>query len=286
MSRFYKMFAVCCLAFLGACSSTTLVYNRMDFLLPWYLDDYAELDNEQEKYLDELLSPFLVWHRSDELPRYVEILDLITASLDHPLTTEGVAAISGEFEAAWFRLEAVGLERLLDLGARLSDEQVESFLAELQKQQQKYEKKYLPRSDKQFHEDSYDSLLDSMQDYLGRLNSSQREQLLAISQGLLRSDRYWLSERAAWLARLDVLMQREEGWQQRVRDAVAQRDEHVAPEYLRIYEHNIQLIHGGIAQLLNSRSDAQDRRLRKKLSNLREDLQTLIAQGKRAAAAA
>ncbi len=60
MSRFYKVFAVCCLAFLGACSSTTLVYNRMDFLLPWYLDDYAELDNEQEKYLDELLSPFLV----------------------------------------------------------------------------------------------------------------------------------------------------------------------------------------------------------------------------------
>ena len=31
------------LSLLGACSSTTFLYNRLDFLLPWYLGDYADL---------------------------------------------------------------------------------------------------------------------------------------------------------------------------------------------------------------------------------------------------
>ena len=280
MSLFNKICLICALLFLGACSSTTFVYNRLDFILPWYLDDYAELNRGQEKYLDELLSPFLAWHRSDELPRYVKVLEDIEASLDQPVTAEVVAAISAEFENAWFRLEGEALDWLLDLGARLSDEQIQGFLAELQEQQQEYEEKYLTRSDEEFHEESYDNLLDSMQDYLGRLNGAQRDLLRDTGNGLLRSDRTWLRERAAWLEKLAILLEREPGWQQRVREAIAARDENVSPEYLRIYEHNLRLIHSAVAELLNSRTEKQDRRVRRKLSELREDLESLIAQGK------
>ena len=285
MSLFSKICLICALLFLGACSSTTFVYNRLDFILPWYLDDYAELNRAQEKYLDELLSPFLAWHRSDELPRYVKVLEDIEASLDQPVTAEVVAAISAEFENAWFRLEGEALDWLLDLGARLSDDQIQGFLAELQEQQQEYEEKYLTRSDEEFHEESYDNLLDSMQDYLGRLNGAQRDLLRDTGNGLLRSDRTWLRERAAWLEKLAMLLEREPGWQQRVRAAIAARDENVSPEYLRIYEHNLRLIHSAVAELLNSRTEKQDRRLRRKLSELREDLESLIAQGKAASVA-
>jgi len=267
---------------LGACSSTTFVYNRLDFLLPWYLDDYAELNREQDQYLDELLAPFLTWHRAEELPRYIEIIDQIESSLDQPLAAEDVAVISAEFETAWFRLEGEALDWLLDLGAKLSDQQVASFMAELWDQQRKYEEKYLERSEEEFHKDSYESFLDSMQDYLGRLDKEQSALLRDASDGLLRSDRTWLQERAAWLEKLGMLMQREPDWQQRTREAIAARNENVSPEYLSIFSHNLALIHGAVAATLNSRSDKQDRRLRKALSDLREDLETLIAQGKKA----
>jgi hypothetical protein len=270
---------VCSLLLLSACSSTTFIYNRLDFILPWYLDDYAELNREQDKYLDELLSPFLAWHRSEELPRYLLILEQIDSSLDRQLEPDDVADIAAELEAAWYRLEGEALDWLLDLGAELSDEQVQDFLAELQEQQSDYEKKYLKRSDEDFREDSYDSLLDNMQDYLGRLDSKQRAVLREASEGLMRSDRTWLTERAAWLERLGVMMQREPGWQQRIRDASAAKDETVAAEYRRIYEHNTRVIYRAVADTLNSRSNKQDRRLRGKLDDLREDLQTLIDQG-------
>ena len=39
------MLAAVLLCLLGACSSTTFVYNRLDSILPWYLDDYVDLNN-------------------------------------------------------------------------------------------------------------------------------------------------------------------------------------------------------------------------------------------------
>lgn len=272
------------LLLLAGCSSTTFIYNRLDFILPWYLDDYVDLDREQAAFLDEQLAPFLTWHRAEELPAYISILDDIDSTLDREMTGDDVAAISLEFEEAWFRLESRALDWLLALGAELSEEQVAEFLAELWQQQEKYENKYLDRSDEEYRQDSYDSLVDSTQDYLGRLDREQKQVLENASADLRRSDAIWLREREAWLQRLEVFMQRQPGWQAAIRDAVVSRSEVVSAEYLELYDHNLGVIYAALAQVLNSRTETQDRRLRSKLSDLRKDLETLTSQGKAKAA--
>ena len=278
------MLAAVLLCLLGACSSTTFVYNRLDSILPWYLDDYVDLNNTQDRQLDEMLAPFLTWHRQQELPRYVALLEQVEVDLDGPVSAAEVAGIYTGIEDAWLRLQDKSLDWLLALGASLSDEQVEEFLEELNERQEEYEEEYLERSELEYREDSYESLVDSMQDYLGRLNDAQRERLRAASLELRRSDSIWLQERAAWLQRLDVLMQRQPGWQQRVREAIALRDETVSEQYNATYEHNLEVIFSAIAAVLDSRSERQDRRLRAELRDLREDLQTLIDQGRARAA--
>ena len=264
---------------LVGCSSTTFVYNRMDFLLPWYVDDYTDLNGDQKDYLDERLEPFLAWHRSQELPRYVTVLEHMEASLDQPATAEGVEELALEFEQAWLRLEDESLAWLLDLGEQLDDEQVQEFMDTLWKQQREYEKKYLERTDEEFVEDSYDNMLDSARDYLGRLDKEQKALLKTASENLERSDSAWLAERAAWLEELGVLMQREPGWQQRVREAVAVRPDNLSEDYERIYAHNAGVLYAMMADLVNSRSERQDRHLRETIADLRADLETLIAQG-------
>ena len=286
MLRLRNVILAICLLSLGACSGTTFFYNRLDFILPWYLDDYVDLDRQQEEYLDDLLLPFLNWHRNEELPRYVAVLEDIESRLDQPLTIADLEAVSLEFERAWFRLQAEFLDWMLDMGGQISQSQVESFLAQLWKQQEEYQEEYLDRPDKEYRDDSYDSLLDSMQDYLGRLGKEQRALLQQASLELKRSDSIWLTERAAWLERLGVQLQREPGWEQRIRELVAERDENLGVEYRQTYEHNMRVIHGAVAEVINQRTERQDRRLRAELSDLREDLQTLIAQGQAAATGA
>ena len=96
---------------LGGCSSTTFLYNRLDFLIPWYMGDYVNLNRQQKKALDELLEPFLAWHREEELQRYVELLNQIEADLDDDITAEQVAAHAEQFVAAWERNpQALGRE--------------------------------------------------------------------------------------------------------------------------------------------------------------------------------
>jgi hypothetical protein len=275
-----RVWVVIALFLVSACSSTTYVYNRLDFLLPWYMDDYVDLTAEQEAYLDELLVPFLAWHRAQELPVYLTALNNIEDSLDSPLTAEIVETLFTNFESAWLRLQSEGLTQLLDLGARLSDEQIAAFLEALWEQQREFEEEYLERDKEEFFEDNDDNTLDTFQDYLGKLSDDQRQWVHESSRGLLRSDQVWLQERALWLTQLATLLDREPGWQQRVRAAISVRDDTVSPDYQRVYEHNMDAIYELIAQVLNARSERQSRYLNDKLNDIRQDLETLIAQGK------
>ena len=280
MALFSRVLLILALLVLGACSSTTFLYNRLDFILPWYLDDYVELDRDQRQAFDRLLDPFLDWHRQEELPAYVAVLDQVEGTLGQPVTQEEIDAISGAFEEAWLRLEDRSLDWLLALGASLTDAQVEEFLRNLEERQQEYEEKYLSRSDEEYREEMYDNLLDRAQDYLGRLDREQKAALRAASDAMIRADGPWLEERARWHARLAELLQREPGWEQRVRDAVARREETLSQDYREAYAHNLMLIQETVAGLLNSRSERQERRLRGEIADLREDLQELIEQGR------
>lgn len=272
-----KLALVLSLLLLAACSGTTFIYNRLDFLIPWYVDDYVDLNRIQKTSLDELLQPYLKWHRQEELPRYLATLIEIEQNLESEIQASNVAHLFLQFEDAWTRLETATLEWMMTLGDQLSDEQIDEFLASLQKQQHEYEEEFLPRTEEDYFDENYDNLVDSFQNYLGRLDKSQRAILKLATADFQRFDAAWLSERAAWLQRLAGLLQREAGWQQRLLDAIAEREAQTSPDYLVRYEHNVGLVRQSIVEVLNSRTEKQDKRLRKKLTHLREDLETLIS---------
>ena len=275
-----RLAIVSLLLLLSACSSTTFFYNRLDFLIPWYMGRYVDLDREQSVFLDERLLPFLAWHRNEELPRYLELLDQSEEMLAGPVVADDIARLSLAAEEAWLRVEQRGLEWMIELGAQLSDEQMAEFIDELRKRQLKYEKKYLTRSDEEYREDALDNLRDSLQDYLGRLEPSQRDALEVYVARLIRSDSVWLEERAGWIDRLEAMLQREPGWQQRLREAIRTREETVSEAYTATYNHNLAVINEAVAETLNTRTDKQDRRLRREIEDLRDDLKVLIEQGR------
>ena len=272
------LLAVLLLGLVG-CSSTTFVYNRLDFIIPWYVGKYVDLSRDQKKFLDSQLAPFLSWHRNEELPGYLSIVDEIEQSLGSEVTAGQISTLAGRFEEAWLRIELRGLEWMLALGQELSREQMNEFVASLREKQQEYKEEYLPRSDEEYREEAYDNLEDSAQDFLGRLDWGQRTTLEEAAAQLQRSDGIWLRERALWLDRLEQILQREARWQEAVREALRNREQTTSAEYQAVYEFNSGVIYQALAKLANTRSERQDRRLRKRLDDLREDIESLIARG-------
>lgn len=269
------------LLWLSACSTTGFFYNRLDSLIPWYLQRYVQLGPAQRALVDAEVQALLDWHRSEELPRYVALLDSVLAQLDAPVSAEVIAALTERTEAAWLRLRDRALPSLLKLGETLDAEQVAALLSELEERQRELEEEYLPRSDAEYREEARDSMVRGLRRYLGRLDAAQKQTIEDASAGLLRADQGWLDERRRAVATLRAeLSAREPGWQQSVVATLDAWWQDVPEDYRAVYDHNAALVRAAVAAVIDARDARQDARLRRKLRSLRDELADLLPAGR------
>jgi hypothetical protein len=265
------------LLWLSACSTTGFFYNRLDSLIPWYLQRYVQLNAAQRALVDAEVRALLAWHRSEELPRYVALLDSVLVQLDAPVTAEVIAALTERTEAAWLRLRDRALPSLLKLGETLDAEQVAALLTELEERQRELEEEYLPRSDAEYREEARDSMARGLRRYLGRLDAAQKQTIEEASAGLLRADQGWLDERRRAVATLRTeLSARAPGWQQSVVATLDAWWQDVPEDYRAVYDHNAALVRTAVAAVIDARDARQDARLRRKLRSLRDELADLL----------
>lgn len=278
MSRPCRSATFCLLlALLAGCSSTQFFYNRLDFLIPWYLSGYVDLDGSRRELLEDRVDAFLGWHRRSELPRYAALLARAEAMLDSPVTAPVVEDLAIAAEVEWVRLRDRAVDELINVGEALDDDQVASFMATLRERQVEYEEKYLDRDDETYREEACESLIDNLEDYLGRIGRDRQRGICRRLADLRRSDAVWLAERQRWLDWLEDTLQRPPGWQTTLRERVGNWESTVSSTYLDIYQHNTALIYRAVAAAVDQRSERQDRHLRRKLAGLRRDLTELSA---------
>ena len=269
------------LLLLAGCGNTFL-YNRLDWLIGWYVDDYVELSRAQEKVFQQRLRPVLDWHRREELALYAAFLQQIEADSAAPLDADTVRDWSRQLLLALERIEARLWPLIHEIGADLDQAQMAELLENIRARQRELEEEYLTRTDEEYAEDNFDRLSENLRDFLGPLSSAQEDQIAGAAQAMRRLDQAWLEERRLWLKTLQRLSAREPGWQAALRAAWAQRKERRTPRYHAHRRHNMDIIHALVAAVLNARSERQDRHLQRELDSLQDDLQTLIGQARTA----
>ena len=269
------------LLLLAGCGNTFL-YNRLDWLIGWYVDDYVELSRAQEKVFQQRLRPVLDWHRREELALYAAFLQQIEADSAAPLDADTVRDWSRQLLLALERIEARLWPLIHEIGADLDQAQMAELLENIRARQRELEEEYLTRTDEEYAEDNFDRLSENLRDFLGPLSAAQEDQIARAALAMRRLDQAWLEERRLWLKTLQRLSAREPGWQAALRAAWAQRKERRTPRYHAHRRHNMDIIHALVATVLNARSERQDRHLQRELDSLQDDLQTLIGQARTA----
>jgi hypothetical protein len=262
---------------LAGCSNA-FVYNQLDWLIPWYMGDYVNLTREQKSSFKQDLQPLLQWHREEELQSYLQILEGIEADLGQPVTAAVIKAWADQLVVAYRRLEQRSLTLAFSLGEQMSDQQLAHFMRELYEGQAELEEEYLSRTDEEFRQQTFENFEDGLKGFLGKLEPAQKQLLHEAAARMQRFDQAWLQQRHQWLAQTEELLHREPGWQQRARDILERREEHQSEQYAAANLHNEEVIYQVLAAVINSRSDKQDRRMRKELDGFKRDLNKLIAQ--------
>ena len=265
---------------LASCSTTTFIYDRINFILPWYLGSFVDLDAEQREYLDELIVPFLDWHQTNEMPFYQKILDVSESLLlsKRKIKADDIATVSVIIEDAWFRLEKGSMKWMLPLGRELSSKQIDGLLEVMRSQAEEYKNERLDLTDEQYRQDAFDRIRNNLVKFMGELSREQTELVSKASSQLKRTDRVGFEKRIALLDELEEILVRDVGWEQELLHVMTSRGNALSGE--DIYSHNLNVSHKLFAAVLNTRSKEQDKRLRQQIEKYRTDIENTIKQQK------
>ena len=265
---------------LAGCSSTSFLYNRLDTFIAWELDDYVDLTPTQADEMDRVIDDFMWWHRTQELPRYVALLDRVDRDLTQPVNADVLMDVEHSVESALNRLRDRMLTDMLAFGATLSPEQRLQFVETLQAQHTELSEERLARSEQRYREDLEDQLVDSLSDYLGRLTPVQREQVTQVVPAFHRLDGMWMEDRRVWLDRLHAIIDANEpNWPDLTREHALNFQATRSQGYREGFANNMQRLRELLVVVLNDRTDRQDAKLRKKLARYRDSFAELAADG-------
>jgi len=236
----------------------------------------VDLSREQRESLRDQLVPLLRWHREEELARYQLLLDDAERALQQPVTAAQVENWIAELMQAISRIEETMLDLALDFGAGISDAQMQEFIQSVHREQDEYEDEFLSRTQEEYVRENAENLEGTLERLTGRLSREQKQRLWQAAESMQRFDSIWLDERRQWLAQLEGLLQREEGWQSAVREAYLARELNRPAEYTQIVDHNIAVIAAALADVLNSRTDKQKIRTTHEFEDMRDSISKLM----------
>ena len=277
MNRVVRLIVVLIITALAttACSRTSFFYHRIPTFINWAVDDYLTFDKQQQAEFDNALDNLLDWHQTQELPKYVDLLDRLISQMESstPLTVEEITLWQAEADDYSEALQRQAILSLAGIIPSLTTAQHQEIREALDKKQGELERKYADRSDERYRKDAIENLDDNLSDYLGRLSGAQKATISAAADSMIRYDAVWLERRKDWFDGFYALITSPgPDPAAALLTYISGSERPPAAEY----EHNTQVIMQAMVDVLNARTDKQNRKLISKLTNLRDDLATLI----------
>jgi len=278
MVRIKKVSLWLLLAVLLSGCSFRFVYNHLDWWTNWYLDDYVELNEQQQKLFDGEFEKLHLWHRRSQLPKYSEQLkDLkleINSRIDEPKIIQHLAALVQHWQN--FLIEAE--PKIQPLAYSLSLEQRQQLIHVLAENNQERLDDYEQLSDDAWYQNKAKEQQEQLKEWFGKLTKDQKAQVAIMSQDFKRSFEPWIEYRQQWTSQFADLLNGElpehqfkfDFYRLFVNGRSLRSD-----EFNVLTAHNNQVFARIFVYIVTSANDKQRKRINKKLNKVIGDLDYL-----------
>ncbi|MEI6717409.1 MAG: DUF6279 family lipoprotein [Betaproteobacteria bacterium] len=172
------------LVLLSGCSALKLVYNQADEAVYWWLDSYVDLTDKQKPLAKDALRQLHLWHRQNQLPEYVALLQKVRAWAPHDIQPEQVCAVTQEIQNSFISALQQIEPDATKLISQLSEPQLQRIRKKYDKLNQEWRGDYLDVSEEKRLRNRNKQLLNRLEDFYGSLDAPQRE---AVQQWLKKS---------------------------------------------------------------------------------------------------
>jgi len=196
-------------AVIAACSFKTL-YNRLDYLIPEYVEGMVTLDDVLEEKLEYSTLVLLKWHRNTQLEQYADWLSALQRDMGTQLTEQNVELRIAEMDQFWRSLSEKINDEMAHLLPLLNKEQLAELFINLEDTNEEFREEFVDLNDEE-----------RIEDYIERMSSTYENWISGLTDEQTR-----MVEQAATelVSTAELRMQRRLEWQHGIREILAEDD--------------------------------------------------------------
>jgi len=265
------------LATVSACTGS-FIYNRLDFLIPFYFGQRVTLDEPQEAQLKAAVRGFTAWHRTSQLERYSEFLRGLAQDAQRPTTREEIQATAQTMAAFWDDLIAGIVPEGTQLLRTLSPGQVDELLASFAEDDEDDYDEYCEPPPKKLIERRIKAMTRSVKHWTRALPDEQKAVIERTARRMKLLGCAALESRALWRAEIkNTLLEDRDAaaTQVRLRVLMLEPQRTWTREYREGFLRNRSLIIDMLAELDTTWSDKQRQAISHRLNGIADDLDEL-----------
>jgi hypothetical protein len=270
---------------LSSCSTIKVVYNNSDDLIYWWLDGYADLQDGQKQFARDTLTDLQRWHRQQQLPEYVALLQRMQAMAPNDITPAQVCAVTEDMKTSFVTLLRFVEPANTKLASQLKPEQLRSIRQRFDKTNKEWRADWLDPNAEERLRYRTKQATKRLEDFYGHLDKPQREALKQWLSTSIFDPALSYAERERRQADSMQTFQRiaQDGTanapSQSLMHGLVERSLNSPNEHYRAYNRDLWSENcAGFAKLHNSTTPAQRQRMVEALRGYENDFKTLMAQ--------
>ncbi len=158
---------------LQGCSSIKFGYQQLPTLSYWWLDNYLSFNDLQTPRVKESLDKLHRWHRQQELPHYVKLLNSTAQSSASSVQPQDICSLWTEAQARADRLVQETLRQTAPVIASMGPRQLSHLTRHFDLKNEEWEKQWLRGSTEDRLKRRLGSTNDRYSDFYGDLTAAQ-----------------------------------------------------------------------------------------------------------------
>ncbi len=158
---------------LGSCSTARLGYSNADTLAYWWLDGYVDFSSSQKTKIKQDIAQLLSWHRTTQLPLYVQVLTQMQSKLAANPSPIELEASFQQVEQFSQSVLLKALPELTDFALAMDASQKAHLARKFEKNNEDFRDKYLDLTPEKQAKARFKKVVKQADDWLGSVSRTQ-----------------------------------------------------------------------------------------------------------------
>ncbi|MDJ0805371.1 MAG: DUF6279 family lipoprotein [Gammaproteobacteria bacterium] len=258
-------------------------YHQLDWLIPYYVDDYIELNDSQASFLETEVEKLLQWHCGNHLTSYAMLLRRANQDFQQgAMDADRLQLTSTRIEAYWKEIKRQASPAIARLFLTSEQVQLDDFFSAMQKKNREWLEDFQAQTEMEIREDYQERMSDELERWFGPLTAEQQQRVVQWSRDFKPLGMQGLLARQQWQMRLQVLLDHrkdDEAFYAKLEELFVNPYHGQPEQYLRRLEQNRSMTIGMLAELGERLTQEQLRHLDEMVRSVAADFDQLACAG-------